>query len=497
MSTDVAAGPVDEPNVPPADSAQPGPSPDRWKALSVCLIAGFMTLLDVSIVNVALPSIETGVGASSSALQWIVAGYALALGLILVPAGRLGDARSRRVVFSVGLAAFTLFSVLAGAATGPLWLSLARIAQGLGAGIVIPQIAGFIQGLFAGPERGKAYGLFGATVGISTAVGPLLGGVLIKVAGVEQGWRWVFLVNLPIGVLALLMARRYLPAGVSTGRRESLDPVGVGLLASGTFLILLPLVSGDQSSLSKRPWWLEGIAAVLLISFVLWERRVGATGGAPVIDLDLFKLRSFALGTSLGTLYFAGFTSVFLVLTLYLQNGLHYSALLAGVTTVPFALGSAGAAALGGRIVHRYGRIIVVIGLALVAIGLIGVDVIVGRSEQHVGWLIAIPLLIAGIGSGGVIAPNQTITLSEVSAAGGGSGAGVVQTGQRVGSAIGVAVVTAVFFSTVAQQKGDFTAGLSIGLRVAVGFVLLALIIGASDLLPARRSRTATALRHQ
>jgi EmrB/QacA subfamily drug resistance transporter len=469
-----------------------GPDPRRWKALAVCLVGGFMTLLDVSIVNVALPSVRAGLGASSSDLQWIVAGYALAFGLVLIPAGRIGDTHSRRAVFAIGLIVFTAASGLAGAATSPLWLSAARIVQGIGAGILIPQIAGFIQTLFRGPERGKAFGMLGAVIGISTAIGPLLGGLLVVAAGTKEGWRWVFYVNLPIGVAALFLIRALLPPGTGRRKGEGLDPVGVALLAAGTFLVLLPLVEGDQTSLSDRAWWLEGVAAVLLGCFVLWERAHRRRGGDPVLDLDLFRRRSYALGTALGTAYFAGFTSIFLVLTLYLQTGLGYDALIAGLITTPFALGSAVTATLGGRIVDRFGRAVVVAGLVLVVVGLVGVDVIVGHVDHDVGLALVGPLLVTGLGSGFVIAPNQTITLSEVSAAGGGSGAGVVQTAQRIGSAVGVAVVTAVFFSTVAQKHGDFSAALSVGIRVAIGFVVLALLVGLADLRrPRRRGRHA------
>ncbi|MGH3425149.1 MAG: MFS transporter, partial [Nocardioidaceae bacterium] len=187
------------------------PDPARWRALAVCLIAGAMTLLDVSIVNVALPSVRQSLGADDSDLQWIVAGYALAFGVVLVPAGRLGDARSRRAVFAVGVAVFTVSSALAGAASSPWWLSAARLVQGVGGGLIAPQVSGFIQTMFRGKERARAFGFFGATVGLSTAVGPVLGGLLVRLGGTDLGWRLVFYVNLPIGIVALLLVPRLLP----------------------------------------------------------------------------------------------------------------------------------------------------------------------------------------------------------------------------------------------------------------------------------------------
>lgn len=466
-------------------SIETEPDPARWRALALCLVAGFMTLLDVSIVNVALPSIRTGLEASESDLQWIIAGYALAFGIALVPAGRLGDARSRRAIFALGLGLFTVASAACGLATGPTWLSITRVIQGLGAGILSPQVSGFIQTMFAGRERGRAFGMFGATIGISTAIGPLLGGFIVKIGGVENGWRYVFLVNVPVGIVALLLVKRLLPASTDR-RKQSLDPVGVVLFGGAILFALLPLVTGDQNSLSSRSWWLLIPAAVLLVAFGWWERMWNRRGAATLFDLSLLRVRSYMLGLGLGTVYFAGFTSLFLVLTLYLQEGLHYDALLAGLTSMPFAIGSAVSASIGGKFVYKFGRTMVVAGLVLVIIGLIALDIVVGRVHHHVGaWLIA-PLAVTGFGGGLVISPNVTLTLAEVDVRKAGSGGGMLQTAQRVGSAIGVAVVLAQFFSKLATTQGDFAKALSLGLRTAIGLVAAALLLGVLDLLTRR-----------
>ncbi|AEW92383.1 major facilitator superfamily permease [Streptantibioticus cattleyicolor NRRL 8057 = DSM 46488] len=488
-----------------AASGAPAPDAHRWPALAVCLVAGFMTLLDISIVNVALPSIRNGLHTPNSALQWVLSGYALTYGLMLVPAGRLGDARSRRGVFMVGLVLFTATSALAGAAQNDVWLVLARLAQGLSAGVLMPQVSGFIQQLFRGPERGRAFGLLGATIGVSTAVGPLLGGLLIQAFGAQEGWRWVFYVNLPIGIAALPFAYRLLPrhpypapghqgerAQGSERKRGRFDPLGVVLLGAGTAALLLPLVQEQQWHGSGK-WLLILVAAVLLAAFVGWEHHYGRNA-EPLVDLGLFRASSYSHGALLSLVYFAGFTAIFFIFTLYLQNGLHYSALLAGLSITPFALGSGGAAAVGGRVVHRFGRPLVVVGLIMVAVGLCGAAVAVHiGSGPHVGWLTAAPLLFAGIGSGLVISPNQTLTLSEVPVARAGSAGGVLQTGQRIGSAVGIAAVGSVFFAHIASHHGDWAGALDVAVSVSVAFVLLALLIALIDVfsgrLPKRSAR--------
>ncbi len=465
------------------------PDPRRWRALSVCLVGGFMALLDVSIVNVALPSIREGLHASDSALQWVVSGYALAFGLLLVPAGRFGDMHGRRNAFVAGVALFTLASAAAGLARGALWLVVARVIQGAAGGIINPQISGLIQQLFRGAERGRAFGMLGATVGISTAVGPLIGGLLIQAAGVAEGWRWVFYVNIPVGALAIFLAYRFIPKSCDEQRRrESFDPVGVVLLALGVVLVLLPLIQ-EQTWVGRSKWLLLVAGVAVLAGFIAWERGYARTGRHPMVDLGLFRRRSYSLGALLSLAYFAGFTAIFFIFTLYLQQGLHYTALQAGIATLPFALGSAVSASLGGPVVTRIGRGLIAFGLVLVLIGLIGVELAVelvpGRND---GFATALPLLIAGVGSGLVIAPNQTLTLAEVPVAGAGSAGGVLQTGQRIGAAVGIAVVGAVFFGSIAASRGDFATAFRHGLWVTIAFVVVALVIALADVRASRHA---------
>src|SRR5512132_840812 len=260
-----------------APVASTRPDPNRWKALAVVLAAGFMTLLDVSIVNVALASIAQGLHAQPNQLEWIVAGYALSLGLLLAPAGRFGDAHGRRPVFVAGVALFVVASAASALAPTALVLVLMRLVQGFAGGLISPQISGLIQSLFRGEERGKAFGYFGSTIAVSTALGPLTGGLLIALFGVHDGWRAVFFVNLPIGAAILLLARRYLPAPTAAERRpQALDPLGVVLLGAAVVSILVPFIE-------QRTWHGPlrlasfSLGAALLALWGLHERRYART----------------------------------------------------------------------------------------------------------------------------------------------------------------------------------------------------------------------------
>ena len=479
-----APGPVvSAVSAPPPPPPQDGyrPDPDRWMALGVVLAAGFMTLLDVSIVNVALPSIERGLHAQQNALQWIVAGYALALGLVLVPAGRFGDAHGRRPVFMVGVALFVVASAACALAPTALVLVSTRILQGFAGGLISPQISGLIQSLFRGEERGKAFGLFGATIGVSSAIGPLAGGALIALFGVHEGWRAVFFVNLPIGAAILLLARRYLPAPTAAERRpQALDPLGVVLLGAAILCILVPFIE-QRSWHSSLRVALFPLGAVLLVVWVLHERRYGRTR-EPLVSVDLFRIRSYALGAPVGLIFFAGFIGLFFIQTQYLQLGLGYPAWKSGLAVTPFAIGSALIASAGSRQALRRGPKLVALGLAMVLVGIAGVWLAVRAHPGYdVALWMALPLLIAGLGSGLVISPNLTLTLSRVPVERAGSAGGVLQTGQRIGSAAGIAITGMVFYDQLASSQGDFALAFRYGLVSIAAFVAAALALVLAD----------------
>ncbi|MFL4902555.1 MFS transporter [Streptomyces sp. MMS24-I2-30] len=462
-----------------AQKTEPLADERRWKALAVCLTAGFMTLLDTSIVNVAVPSMERGLHADPADLSWVVSGYALTYGLCLVPAGRLADLRGSRQVFLTGVALFTLTSVACGLAPTGSWLVVFRLLQGVAGGLIAPQTSALIMQLFQGSERARAFAAFGSVVAVSTAVGPLAGGVLIEVFG---SWRWVFYLNLPIGLVVFATALRLLPRIAPRGNAgEGFDVPGVLLLGCGAFALMLPVVQ-EQAWPGRGKWALVPVAVLLLAAFWTWERRQGRLGRGPLLDLGLFTLRSFSLGSLLSLVYFAGFTSVYFIYSLYLQNSLGYSALAAGTAAMPFAVGSAAAALAGGRLVVRYGRGLVVIGLLAVAVGVLGAMAAVRLVPgPEAGWAAALPLLVAGVGSGLTVSPNTTLTLAGVPVRRAGAAGGVLQTGQRIGSAAGIAVVGSVYFAHLSNH-GRAADALRLGFVTALVFVLVALVLAVADL---------------
>jgi EmrB/QacA subfamily drug resistance transporter len=468
------------------------PDPRRWKALAVSLTAGFMGLLDVSIVNVALPSMQSGLHASSGGIRWVVSGYALAFGLVLVTGGRLGDAFGRRNMFLGALAAFVVTSALAGAAPNEVTLVLARLAQGVAAGMLTPQNTGLIQDLFRGAERGRAFGLFGAVVGISTAVGPILGGVILAVFGAQDGWRWVFYVNVPIGVLAFALALRLLPRSEKKQFRvrSEIDFAGIVLLAVAVLGVLLPVIESDDGG-PARLWWMFVVALVFGFAFVRWERAVVRRDRTPLLDTRLFTgTPGYAAGAAVGALYFCGFAGIWLVFAMFFQQGLGYTPLQSGLSVTPFALGSAVSAAIAGRLVPRFGRWLTVTGLSMVAAGLLVVALLAALvPPSSAGWAFALPLLFAGVGGGMVISPNTTLTLECVPVRMAGVAGGALQTGQRIGTAVGTAVLASVFGTVVVAAK-DYPAALTVALCCAAVLTCGALALALAEL-RARRRRAA------
>ncbi len=472
-----------------APAADQAAHPQRWRALAVTQLAGFMSLLDVSIVNVALPSIQQSLGASVAQVQWVISGYALSFGLVLVAGGRLGDAVGRRRMFLLALTGFVLTSALCGAAPNADLLVAARLLQGVAAGMLAPQSSGLIQVLFHGAERGRAFGIFGATVGISTAVGPVLGGLLLAAAGEQQGWRWIFYVNVPIGLIALVAAWRLIPSRPRSGGplATRIDVLGVLLLGGGVLCLLLPLMREGGGL-----WWLLAPAPVLLALFLRWEQRMVRRDRPPLLDTRLLSATpGYPAGAALGLVYFVGFSGIWLVFAVYFQRGLGYSPLQSGLAVTTFALGAAVSAAVAGRLVSRYGRRLTVVGLVSCAFGLAATAVVLYTAPAaSAGLMVALPMLMAGIGGGAVISPNVALTLECVPTRMGGAAAGALQTGQRIGSAIGTALLAAVFYGVLARS-GHYQHAIAAALLTGTGFICLALLVAVLDLRLSRGRRAA------
>ena len=460
---------------PAEEQASYEPDPRRWRVLAVSLVVGFMSLLDVTIVNVAVPSIRAGLDTSAATVQWVVSGYALAFGMTLVAGGRLGDAHGRRRMMTIGLVGFVVSSAAVGLAPNAAAIVLARLAQGASAGLLTPQNSGLIQQLFRGEERGRAFGLFGFTVAVASATGPLIGGALIGLLGDENGWRSLFLVNVPIGLVALVLIRRMVPDNdaASSTDDQRIDVVGAVLLGLAVLAVLYPLVSLEGGA---------GLPLVLLLAFpplawafVRWERRTVRMDRPPLLDVSLLRgLPGYANGLLVGTLYFTGFTGIFLVLSVHLQEGEGFSPLHAALLMTPFAVGSAATSPLAGRLVGRLGRRITLVALGVMMTGTALAAWLVTSPPDTLWWTLAPAMLLAGIGGGGVISPNFTLSLAEVPPEMGGAAGGALQTGPRLGSALGAALLMTVYQATAAVTSAPVAARAALLAALVVLSVALA-----------------------
>lgn len=489
---------------PPTTQEIPLTPAKRWRAYWVCVAVAGLTILDLSKVNVALPSIEAAFDASSTELQLIVSGYVLTFGLTLVPAGRVGDQRSRRALFIIGLSLFTLTSVACALAPDGAVLLIARLLQGVAAGIQMPQVLGLVQQLFQGAERGKAFGLFGATIGIATAFGPTLGGLAIAIGGPDDGWRGIFWMNVPLSIAAIAAAFWLLPeTRTKSSRPLSLDPVGVLLFGITVIALMWPFLftTGAPTDNPAR-WWLLVVFVFAAIAFVAWERRYAASGRHPLVPLSLFGVSSFRNGTVLAAAFFAAMPSMFLLTTLYLQHGIGLEPVFAGMVTIGFALMSAVSSWMGGNLVNRVGRPLVVWGLAIL---LVGVGLLVLASlytpAALTPWAMAVAMVVGGFGGGLVISPNQTLALADIPVKQGGLAGSVGQLGQRIGTAVGTAVSLSLFYSTIYRESGSAdTQDLGIyhdaygfGMLAVAIFIAIAFGVGVADLGARRRQRRSLA----
>ena len=459
------------------------------------LIPAFVTLLAVSSVNVILPAVSQDLSAGTAGLQLVVSGYSLVFGVVLVPAGRAGDVMGRGRIFVIGMILFGVGSLASGLAPDVVTLNLARVVMGVGSGLLNPQVAGMIQQYYSGESRGRAFGLFGAVIGVSVAVGPVLSGGLIGWLGDDWGWRASFLINVPLVLLGVWAAHRYLPdsawhrqdGGSAAGRdRVDLDPVGMVLLAAGTLLIMIPFM---EASAGAWVWGLEAAGIGIVSAWVAWERRYRARGGVPMVDLSLLTIPSFAYGSLAIAVYFLGYTSVWIIVAQYVQAGLGSTALVSGAVGFPAALAGSVAAAVAGRRVIRVGRVMVLGGMAA---GMAGLLASVGIIHMHARagwspWWLTLTLLLLGVGQGLVVSPNQTLSLVDVPLEYAGAAGGILQTGERIGTSIGIAAITGLTFRVSHSSGWDVAA--QVGLLAVVAAIAVSAAIAAVDLRLAVRRR--------
>jgi EmrB/QacA subfamily drug resistance transporter len=449
----------------------------KWGTLLAVCTATFMLLLDITIVNVALPAIQRSLNASFSDLQWVVDAYALTLATFTLTAGSIADLYGRKRVFVIGIVLFTIASAACGASFDPLFLIVARGVQGLGGAIMFATALALLSQEFHGRERGTAFGIWGATIGAAVAIGPLAGGILTSLLS----WRWIFFVNIPIGIGAVYLAMRYLHES-SDPEHGRIDPVGLVTLTGGLFCLILALIEGN-----KHGWTstyivsLFAAAAVLLVVFVISQ----AVQEKSMIDLSLFKRPAFVGAQTTAFAISSSMFAMFLYLTLYLQNVLGLSPLETGVRFLPLSLVSFVAAPIAGRLTARVPiRFLLGFGLGLTALAM----ALMSRVTVHSSWTVLLPgFIIGGVGIGFVNAPLATTAVSTVRRERAGMASGINNTFRQLGIATGIAALGAIFTSRIDSHLNGVPH--QVAIRVSSGQVqhipggTSAFVLGLSDIL--------------
>lgn len=439
----------------PAAVTDSGMDPGKRRvALWVVLLAFAMDLLDSTIVNIGIPSIQRELGTSYAAIQWIVAGYQLTFALFLITGGRLGDIFGYKKILIIGMSGFALTSALCGFAVSSEMLVAARLAQGLSAALMVPQTLALMQVMYPKIEdRQRVSALYGAVAGLATVSGPIVGALLITGDPYGFGWRTIFLINLPFAVAAISLGILFLPDRKSPHPLH-VDGIGVGLILLAMLMLMFPLIEGRE--LDWPQWAFVSMAASLAVfglfgASQIWKDK---RDGSPLVVPHLFRARSFVGGITISLAFYAVVASFFLVLTIFLQIGLGYDVLTAGLTSIPFSLGIGITVALAqGVLVPRFGRNTLTAGPLIMAVGfgLLMVEIAIYGGALS-PWAIAPVLLVTGTGMGCVVAPIYPFILAQVPVADAGSASGVINAVGQVGGAVGVAVVGVIFFGLLGSQ---------------------------------------------
>jgi EmrB/QacA subfamily drug resistance transporter len=444
---------------------------NEWAVLLTLGLGFFMTLLDLTIVNIALPDMSRGLHASLADIGWVINAYVIVLAVLMITGGRLGDLRGKRGLFIAGVAVFTLASLACGLSQTVGEIITARAFQGLGAALLMPQTMSVIIATFPAERRGTALGVWGGIAGLATIAGPTIGGLLVG----SLGWRWIFFVNLPVGAVVIALALLVLPA-VKSGRRQRLDLPGVLLASAALVAITFGLVEGQQYDWG-RVWsfvsipLIIAVGVVLLAAFLLMQAQ--RQDREPLLPFSLFADSNFALMSGANLLIAVGLIGMALPLTVYLQLALGFSPLKAGLTMAPSSLMAGIVAPFAGRLANKGGRYLVACGFTLFAVGLTVIVVVAGPSSN---WYDLLPgFLLAGLGTGCTMSPMQTIATRNVPPRLAGGASGVLNTIRQTGSALGSALVLAVLQSRLADGHGYVSA-----LRAASIVPIAALLIGAT-----------------
>jgi EmrB/QacA subfamily drug resistance transporter len=446
--------------------------PGRWLAAVVMIGAAMMDLIDITVVNVALPTIRADLGASGTQLEWVVSAYMLAFAATLIVSGSFGDLLGRKRIFIGGIALFGIASLAAGLAQTPGELIAARVVQGTAAAAMIPQLLGTFRAMFSGEERGKAFGMYGAILGFASAIGLVLGGALTDADLFGWGWRTVFLINIPIALVSLVAAVRAVPEthDPEAGRP---DLAGAAVLTAAIVAIAYPLLEGRSLGWPVWTWVLLGAGITGLLALGAIEARRQHARVAPLLRPRLFRIPAFSAGLAVQLAFSAGLQGFFLVFAIWIQAGMGFSPLGAGLTALAFSVGSFVLAPLAVPLAQRYGRLVLSSGGLLMAIGALGVAL--GAGDVGTGsdpWPVVPGLVVAGVGLSLLIIPLVNVVLAAVPHEAASGAGGVFSTAQQLGGALGVAVVGAVFFSDLGAQS--FTASLEDAVPVVIALFLTA-----------------------
>ncbi|MCW2913881.1 MAG: hypothetical protein JWN52_1949 [Actinomycetia bacterium] len=430
-----------------------------WAILLTLSLGFFMTLLDLTIVNIAIPSMIDKLQASLDQVLWVMNAYILILAVLLITCGRLGDVRGPRTMFIAGVAVFTIASLLCGISQNPAELIGARVIQGLGAALLLPQTMTLIISTFPADRRGAAMGIWGAVAGVATIAGPTVGGLLVT----ALDWRWIFFVNLPVGVLVLVMAVVIIP-DTRPGRTHKLDIGGVLIATAALFCLVFGLTEGQRYEWNAAIWALIGASVVLLVVFVLHQRS--RQDNEPLVPFALFRDRNYTVMNFVSAAVSVGMIGIFLPMTIYLQSVLGYSALKAGLVMAPASLVSMFLAPVAGRLSDKIGgKYLLMGGLTLYGLGTAW---IIAIADVDTDWPAFIaPFIVTGVGIGGVFAPMATMAMRNVEPRMAGAASGVMNTIRQIGSVVGSASVGAVMQNQLASSLKDEAAKRSANLPAA------------------------------